>query len=231
MLYASLDDANNDTFKDKLDQYDNMNKHERIYNDNNPHINRGINFPSFFTAQGDYESNNYKGNTFCSTKGPEDIGSGTTINQLKNNQNNTHNNVNNNDTNQSLMSSFSFEDSSDDKSLKTKYKKKELDHDYCVNIITKELLNNNDSLMSSHNGKIYKHVKTCIICKNKIKNIMKEQYCKPDVTLPKEHIVEHFEEPCIIGYDMKELVLIILGGIILIFIFDLLVKMGTKLRN
>ena len=43
--------------------------------------------------------------------------------------------------------------------------------------------------------------------------------------------VEHFGEVSAIGYDIKELIFIILGGIILIFIFDLLVKAGKVINT
>ena len=230
MLYCSLDDASNSSLKNKLDQYDNINKpinYDRApdfdnYNDINinNNIQTNAHFPSFFNAQGDYENKN----------------NGTTINQLKNINND---NINNNTNNQSLIDSLSFDDSnmSDDyrhplrsDELSNKFKKKPLDHDYCINIITKELLNNGDaSLMSSHDGLVYKHVKSCKICKSKIKSIMKDHYCTPEPLYNNK--IEHFDnETNIIGYDIKELILIILGGIILIFIFDLLVKMGSKLN-
>ncbi len=233
MLYCALDDASNNSLKNKLDQYDKINnvnktinydKTHDFDNYNDIHINNdnNVHYPSFFTAQGDYENRN----------------NGTTINQLKNVNNNDD--INNNYTNnQSLLDSLSFDDSimSDEPSISPQKKKKPLSHDYCINIITKELLNNGDaSLMSSHNGLVYKHVKTCKICKNKIKSIMKEHYCKPDYNINninnnKINNIEHFEDTTnIIGYDIKELVLIILGGIILIFVFDLLVRMGSKIH-
>lgn len=241
MLYSSLDDASNNSLKNKMEQYETINKFDN-YNDIN------ISPPSYFTAQGDYSNNNYINQSFV---GETNLNNnrvlGTTIDELKNNYppNNQNNQNNQKNNHQSLVDSLSFDDSilSDDLTLASKFKKKKinktLDHDYCVNIITKELSSNGDaSLMSSHNGKIYKHVKTCSICKNKIKKIMKEQYCNKDdniinnINVQKQNNVEHFEEQqSIIGYDIKELVLIILGGIILIFVFDLLVKMGEKLRK
>jgi len=255
MLYSSLDSASNDslTLKNKYEQYD-INKF-----DNYTDIN--INYPSYFTAQGDYAHNNYMEKPQLTNPYINDNNVGTTINQLKNNNknNDTNNYTNNykqneipNDTNnQSLIDSLSFDNNtlSDEISLIPKSKKKNntknknndttkyFDHDYCVKIITKELLNNDDAtLMSSHNGKIYKHVKNCDICKNKIKKNMKDQYCdkiENNIIDSKPNNIEHFKVPeeqsSVIGYDIKELVLIILGGIILIFVFDLLVKMGEKL--
>jgi hypothetical protein len=240
MLYSSIDGGSTDAANNN--DYD-INKF-----DNFTDIN--INYPSYFTAQGDYAHNNYinnnvnnNGNPLVNPTGTNDVG--TTIHQLKTSNKNDNNN-------QSLMDSLSFDDNSlsEDISLAPKKKptvvknttknktvSKPLDHDYCVNIITKELLNNDDAtLMSSHNGKVYKHVKTCEICKNKIKKIMKEQYCdKKDnniINLKPVNHIEHFEpeeQHNVIGYDIKELILIILAGIILIFIFDLLVRMGERL--
>lgn len=216
MLYCPLDEASNKSFKNKIEQYDTMNKFENFDN----YTDIKINYPSYFSAQGDYTTKD----------------AGTTINQLKNNYNDD-NEINNN---QSLIDSLSFDNDtnfSDDITIASKFKKRPLDHDYCVNVITKELLNNGDgSLMSSHNGQIYKHVKSCAICKSKVKQIMKEQYCNKDDNIVRNNDIEHFnmdvtnKENSIVGYDVKELVLIILGGIILIFIFDLLVRMGEKLR-
>lgn len=226
MLYCSIDDASNNSLKDKFDQYDRINKYNKI-NDNN--------HPSYFTAQGDYESNNYDGNNFGHILDNDEKNKvkGTTIKQLKKIDNDKINNIVNKKANEDLLSlddSFTF----DDISLNTKYtNNNNIDHEAYVNIITKELLNDNSSLMSSHNGKIYKHVKSCKICKSKIKHIMKDQYCDPIVNnVIGGNVVENFDSSYnIIGYDVKELLLIILGGIILIFVFDLLVKMGSRLNR
>lgn len=229
MLYCSIDDASNNSLKDKFDQYDRINKYNKDVNINNP---------SFFTAQGDYESNNYDGNNFghILNDGEKDKVKGTTIKQLKKNNNDKikDKNMVNSDVNNMSDELLSFDDSFmfDDISLNTKYTNpNNVDHDKYVNIITKELLNDNSSLMSSHNGKIYKHVKSCKICKSKIKHIMKDQYCDPQINnVVASNGIEHFDNNYnVIGYDIKELLLIILGGIILIFVFDLLVKMGSRL--
>lgn len=212
-MYCAIDDASNNSLKNKLEQYDNINKFDfDNYGDVsvNNNIQTNARYPSFFNAQGDYEKNN----------------NGTTINQLQSN------------TNQSLIDSLSFDDVSSELNVSSIHNNKALDHDYCINVITKELLNNgNESLMSSHDGRVYKHVKGCKICKNKIKSIMKERYCDNNnnnsgATDSDNKLVETNKiiGANIMGYEIKELVLIILGGIMLIFIFDLLVRMGSKLR-
>jgi uridine kinase len=45
----------------------------------------------------------------------------------------------------------------------------------------------------------------------------------------KEDIREYFDVDNL-GYDLKELLIIILAGIILIFVLDLLVKIGKKMK-
>jgi hypothetical protein len=197
MQFSALDSPSDNALKDQLNQYDNLNTDFDNFNDlkinNNNNTPNNMHYPSFFNAQGDYESN-----------------AGTTINQLKNNIS-------------IAEDTFSLDSTITAPSIpKPKPQKNVYDHDYYASKFARDMMTTDLESLMSNNDKVYKHVKSCKICKQKVKGLMKDQYC-PDI-LPQVN-VEHFDGN-IIGYDIKELILIILGGIILIFVFDLLVRVG-----
>lgn len=195
----------------------------------NPIIQYPNIYPAFFTAQGDYSS-----------KGP--YFSGTQIGDLQTE----------NDNNEFNMEEISMLDSYSDDSLPSikpkNYKKnkkaKDLDHQYCIDKIVKTLIDEPDavSLASSIDDidLVYKHIKSCSYCKSKInKNIKNQcqlsgyaQDIKNSLTGKNPYeLRECFDTSQNMGYGLKELLIIILAGVVLVFILDLLVKIGKKLNK
>jgi len=234
MIYCGVDEAFDNSLNTQMNEYERANKNNnKSSNDNvippntydnysdidiQNHFNNNMNqynkmVPAFFTTQGDY-----------STKGPY---FGTSINDLKNST------PEDSDSLSLLDSNFS-----EDSNLSVQTPKKP-NHSYCINKIVQGLIEDPDniSLASSQNDEAYKHVKTCKYCKNKINQRMKEHF-NPNInqdsltklSCKKENIKEYFDAGNL-GYDLKELLIIILAGIILIFILDLLVKIGKKMNK
>ena len=193
------------------------------------HQNNMMIYPAFFTAQGDYSS-----------KGPY---FGTSINELKETNNLDKDNDNYYDTGNRnhdiLEEDMSLLDGYSDESLpsiKRKIKPSKLDHKYCIDKILKSLSDEPDtsSLMSSYDDMniVYKHVKACKYCKNKINKYMRKQVNQTNIDMPvRKELMECYDSNKNLGYGLKELLIIILGGIILVFILDLLVKIGKKLNK
>lgn len=105
-----------------------------------------------------------------------------------------------------------------------------LDHDYCTKNFLQFFVYNDDmiSLNTAFDDKIYKHVKKCKICKKRINSILNKVKLEKQITEQTEKpVVENFNY---FGYDIKEIILIIVCGIILVFILDLLVKLGRKTK-
>lgn len=245
MQYCPVTEAFDNSLKKQLNEYESNNN-----NNNKSHNNQGITpqytfdnyndidiqhqyinnsndykqaYPAFFTAQGEYENKDKQ----CENK---DKYFGTSINDLKDNE--------------SLDANISFCDSdlSHDSSLSSKPKPK-LTHDFCINKMINSLTEDQDTLSIASskneelNKEIYNHVKSCKHCKNKINEKMREQYKSKlnteniinDID-KKEDIKEYFTTQTL-GYDLKELMIIILAGIVLIFILDLLVKIGKKMTK
>lgn len=178
-------------------------------------------FPAFFTAQGDYN-----------TKGPY---FGTDVKDLRK------------DNNASYIPEESegilFTDKLSEESMLPMPKMpkipkipKKLSHSYCINKMVKSLVEDSDtySMISSDNGdngSVYNHVKKCKYCKSKINEKLKNT-CNTQPLIQKcndDNIIEYFDIQHI-GYNLKEVLIIILAGIVLVFILDLLVKIGKKIK-
>lgn len=233
MNYCAVGEAFDNSLKQQVAEYEknnnNDNKNNNLispgtfdtYNAVEPNNNQHV-YPAFFTAQGDYNA-----------KSP--YYEGTKIKDLQNCQ------IEDSETN---GENLSFLDSNLSESS-TKVTKNEptkiIDHNYCVNKIIKNIIEEPDmfSLGSSENDVVYKHVKTCKICKKKINEKLKDHYkdsSQQNQIIPKNEEnkdqIEHFNFNIPdFGYNLKEIMVIILGGIILIFILDLLVKIGKKMKN
>lgn len=223
MMYCAVDEA----FQPKVMNPDNNpnnnnNNNNNLNNLNNQYLN---NFgdgkpyeylkqqPSFFTAQGDL--------------------SGTNIRDLKNDGVSI--------IDSATMSDFSMEDYSESEYKNTR------SHRYYIDKFIKSI--NDDmsdimSIMSSHDNETYEHIRTCKYCRTQIKNKMKKLILDEEYTdfgqTNDELTIENFTDSLTsckpknlanfgsLGYELKEILIIILVGIILIFILDLLVKIGRK---
>jgi hypothetical protein len=157
--------------------------------------------PAFYTAQGGYSAG---------------VCQGTTIGELKKN-------IAEHESMVMTDSSDSFFD------YKEEIKPKKVDHAYYIEKFVKNLVDSEtNSMASSNNNSIYKHVKSCKFCKNKVNERLRDYYApKSEPRIENEHFSLGFDGG---GYDIKELIIIILGGIFLIFILDLLVKIGKKMH-
>lgn len=190
---------------------------------------------SFFTAQGDLNNNG-------TYNDPSVFG--TTINDLKQ-MRQAREFVESEDDTLSLLDSYSpdFSLSNDlsrdlsrdlSKDLDNKpsrLPKNKVDHAYCINKFVDQILDENIdivSMTSSQNSEIYDHIKKCKYCRDQINKKLKSYY-KP------QKKVESFKPAIfddilsngkILGYDLKEIVVVIIFGIIIIFILDLLVRVG-----
>lgn len=260
-MYCAVDEAFDNSLKKQISEYEEKNNNIKKYklslqnnfNDNlkhngmlSPHsfdnysdidITQNVKsnnahysnmHPVFFTAQGDLNSTNLQ--------------NGTSIDELKNNNDNNDNNDNNNDKVEA--DSFSLPDSnnSDELSIIPKERKK-IEHSYYINKFIHDLTDDSVSMTSSNNGEIYEHIKLCKYCKSKINEKMKETYGQKTnkkiqlsekinnskLQLP-DKINEYFMN-INVGYNFKELMIIILSGIVLIFVLDLLVKIGKKMNK
>jgi len=207
MIYCSVDEAFN---KNLTDMYS-----------KNPHRNE-----QFFNSQGDLENSQH--NTYDMSQM-----NGTTIKQLKDNSSLA-----------SLETSFapsindiSYDDMSRGKpATTTEYKmhnrpeprtnsSTQMKHEYCIKRFVDSIIYNDDvRTVDSSDDEIYNHIKDCKYCKTQINTKMKHYYIAK--TEPK--IQEHFDEGS--GeYSIKEIMIIVIIGILLIFVIDLLVKLGKKM--
>lgn len=108
-----------------------------------------------------------------------------------------------------------------------------ISHNECINKFVKGIVDDNTSMMSYYDSNVYDHIKKCKYCKVQINDKIKRYYNnKIDINnTPKdEGIIEPLFSGKFIGYDMKEIILIIIIGVIVVFILDLLVKIGKKIN-
>lgn len=256
MIYCAIDEAFNNSFKDKILEYDkkNVDTYKESLQNNNITLEPFDNYsdidinknntpysnimkknkpdemsypdmyPAFFTAQGDYAPGNSK--------------FGTSIQDLKETFNDDD--------------SFSISDVIDSTYSDDSYpkEKKKIDHAYYIDKFIKDISDDTElqSNGSCDNNDVYNHIKICKYCKLKINERLKKIASTNQIKISKDEskqiqnsnstkISEHFSSTDstqfkfteIFGYDLKELIIIILAGIILIFVLDLLVKIGKKL--
>lgn len=198
-----------------------------------------VNLP-FFNAQGGF--NNSINN--------EEGFNGTTLSELKRQEEENYDDSFFNDTLSMLDSNYSdlalssesdnintvnYLPKNDNKTEKDKVKVK-LSHNYCIEKFLKSIVDDgNDmlSLASSEDDLLYDHIKSCKYCKSQIHQKMKMYYdSKPPskkTTQKEVRVKEPFELPeKIFGYNVKEIIIIIAVSIMIIFILDLLVRIGRK---
>lgn len=121
-------------------------------------------------------------------------------------------------------------------SIKKKDKKKKKDHNFYITQFLQSIVDD-ISMASSEDDDIYDHIKKCKYCRSEIGKRMKEKYTSDPFTetnfettetfLP--NITNNFPKK-IIGYEITEIVIIIIVGIVIIFILDLLVRIGMRLK-
>lgn len=189
---------------------------------------------SFFNAQGDMDYNPYTCNPALAEL--------KTLNKMyKNNKNKNNKNLYAGTMVSDLINehgndSLSLLDSSTNLSIrnkKTKNKKvnHKIDHEYHIKKFIQQFIDDTDvmSMTSSQDDILYEHVKKCKYCKSQVATKLKNYYCK------KNKSVESFKPLSIlpkkiIGYSVKEIIIVILIGICIIFLLDLFVKIGKKIE-
>lgn len=161
--------------------------------------------PAFMTAQGDY-----------SKKGPYYSTQSETI---KNNKQNTPEDI--------TLDSLSLLDYDlDSAPHKNKIKR---DHNFYITQFMTSILDD-ISLASSQDSSIYDHIKTCKYCRSEISKRIKG--IKPDNKIEPFSFGDNLPSlpTKIAGYEFNEIIIIVVVGIVIIFVLDLLVKIGTRLR-
>ena len=118
--------------------------------------------------------------------------------------------------------------------------KKIYTHKYYIDKFVNNIINDKDeksdimSLASSIEGTIYAHIKSCKYCRSKINERLKNHYKKikkKNKVKKNDSILENFgsiDKFEILGYEIKDIILIMMLGIIIIFVLDLFVKIGRK---
>jgi len=239
MMYCSINEAYNkpdrEYMDNKVNNTDNIDDTDK--QDVEQHITpcnkisqQAIN--SFFNAQGDMDFNPYpcnpalnklkKLNQMYKTnkKDNTDLYAGTMVSDLLNEHGSDSLSLLDSDTNVPI------------KNNKSKNKKNyKIDHDYHIKKFMQQFIDDNDmmSMTSSQDDVIYDHVKKCKYCKSQVATKIKNYYdkknknsetFKPTSILPKK----------IMGYSVKEIIIVILIGICIIFLLDLFVKIGKKIE-
>ena len=236
-MYCAVDEAFDNPIKQQMQQMErenNVNKYRASLEkgvENNqtkyglypPHTTEGYEtikqpdnvYPNnnvpFFTAQGDLNKN------------------GTSISSLRNQEKREKDDYSYLDSNYSeLLSSESEE---------MKPSKSKFNHRYYINKFIKSIIddgNDTISLASSQDDELYDHIKVCKYCRNQINLRMKNFYRESVKENKTESVnikktIEEFKLPeTVFGYSMKEILLIIVASVVIIFILDLLVRIGRK---
>jgi hypothetical protein len=165
--------------------------------------------PPFMTAQGDF-----------SKQGPY---FGTHVEDLKRSATDYH---------QLDEESLSLLDTPISRNKKNKRRKK--NHDYYITQFLQSIVDD-ISVASSQDDDIYDHIKNCKYCRSEIGKRMKDKYspdlmfdaAKSETFLP--DLSKTFPKK-IVGYEITEIIIIIVVGIAIIFILDLLVRIGMRIK-
>jgi hypothetical protein len=213
------------------------NKQNIMYNVNNTQVPT----QKYFSAQGDYENNYYDyGNkrSVYETAQPDEIG--TTISALKHLE-----------MEQDKYLDSDLLESSDSFTCPSLPKPKQShSHSYYIDkfintLSTDDSVSTVGSFSDDSVADTYNHVRRCKFCRTEINKRMRSlaslssqssrsQQKEPKLTKPtKPKVTEGFDvisslKTSFAGYELKEIVIIILVGLIIIFILDLFVKIGRK---
>jgi len=194
-------------------------------------------YPSFFTAQGGIfkkKDDNIVPNRDEPIPESPNLFEGTSINELKNNKF-----IDNDSISLSLLNLNSDSESNHKTKKQVKYP-----HQYYIKKFIQDITNEDDDILSqtsSHDNIIYNHIRKCKYCKTQINQKMKDYYNQifiKDKNIKKTNIrkrcVEQFENETELkpkSYELKEVIMIILVGIIIIFMLDLFFKMSKLMKK
>lgn len=240
-LRQQLKDFEKDQYKQSL--INSINEEQRVYNNyNDEHSNQYQNnnqpYPNnnqpYITTQGNVESINKQGTRIADLRKDKDDSSlGSILDD----------------------SLFSSEEASMESSLsndtivhkKKSYNMKDRTHEYYIRNFIRDFGDDNSTLLPKHEYEdTYDHIKTCKYCKDEIKLRMNGNDIKSNVqhepTIvdksndhPKKHIDKHYNKNNQIksylsgNNDMKEIAVVVLIGIVIIFLLDLFAKISKTL--
>lgn len=219
-MYCAVTEAFENPLKQQVQQMD------RDNNVNNYKSMLENNVDAYQHTNGIYPTITENNIPFFTTQGNMRRDNSTTLSELKRKE------MCDNDT-LSLLDSEYSED--------LKQTKPKLSHRNYINKFLKSITDDgNDmiSLASSQDDELYDHIKSCKYCRSQINLRMKSYYKNQDIVVEKNNIpIKHKEKSLILpdkilGYNVKEIILIIVASIIIIFILDLLVRIGKRsVRN
>jgi len=233
--YCSINKAFNNNFKNKIKEFDTYAKQNKIdlqdsggyfkdpnsidndeeslqgYNSN---FNIQQNYVTdnahpFFTTQGDFNKIGYKNDPRIYQKQK-----GSTLSEVQQRL----------DDNDSISLSDLDSVSEDNNSIKES--KKIMPHKYYIkkfiqNIVDDDIM----SMTSSQDEDVYHHLNSCKPCRTQINQKLKSYHNKQKTKSKERKIVQYNS----FNSDIKEIIVVILVGIIIIFIIDLFVKIGKKM--
>jgi len=118
---------------------------------------------------------------------------------------------------------------SDDLTLPSPIKRS---HNYYIETFMHEFLDDGDMVsMASSENDMYDHIKRCKYCRSMIAKKMSRTMLTDKKATVSKLQTQMGAASSILGYDLKEIIIIILVGICIIFIMDLFVKIGKKIKD
>jgi len=225
MLYCAVDEAFDNPLSQQIkviekEQLREKHKNElennvhQFYNNNNIQSTTDFNnnisqYPQIneqpiFNAQGDYEENeiNYEGTKISDIEQKYNLNDET----------------------------LSFLDSEET------YKPPKKSHNYYIRKFMNSITEDGSDIISrtsSQDGEIYDHLKKCKYCRTQINNKLKNYYKKDIVVKTENKKIEpkNNNTDILFGYNLKEIIIILIVGICIILLLDIFVKIGRKTFN
>ena len=242
MEYCSYNEAFGNPYDQQIKEYNRKNNnirnkrnllrksvedYQKKYKLSPPHeINDTDIYHSYFNAQGDLDRNLYPSNAdlYRFNMLDQEMNRqrmGTKISDLRKNEM-ADKRMEKKEPSLSSMSLDSLAETNSD--VEELVKKPKYSHNYYIKKFLQDISDDGDtlSLTSSQDDVVYEHIKKCKYCKTQINKNLKQQIQKK----PESVIYPKILPTTILGYDIKEIIIIILVGICLIFVLDLFVKIG-----
>lgn len=173
----------------------------------------------YFTAHGSYNPSSASHVEF-----DEESDKGTTISELKRQEEDSF-----------FDDSSSLLDSNYSELLANNRPKVKLGHNHYINKFLNSIVDDGSdaaSIASSQDDQVYDHIKSCKFCRTQINKKMKKMYKTKTETFsssatPAPTKLDLPDE--LFGYKFKEIIIIIAVSIMIIFILDLLVRVGRRI--
>jgi len=211
-----------------IEEYQRKNGIRPPHMTNDPNVIEGyINdrvYPSpdvpYFTAHGSYNPNSASHVEF-----DEESDKGTTISELKRQEEDSF-----------FDDSSSLLDSNYSELLANKKHNVKLGHNHYINKFLNSIVDDGSdaaSIASSQDDQVYDHIKSCKFCRTQINKKMKKMYETKTETFNGSAAPIQAETKLnipdeLFGYKFKEIIIIIAVSIMIIFVLDLLVRVGGR---